>query len=135
MEAMLERFVKLKECIVKAFADIGCSYMWNDDSFPKIIELSEALGPVRLAAEALGRKDANLLTSEGVFEFLFAELQQLKTEIISKLLIALKKRIDERRQTVLVSLMIYLQNPQNFISDIQIKSSAFFCCCCWCCSL
>ena len=46
----------------------------------------------------------------------------MKTEISSKLFIALKKRIDERRQTVLVSLMIYLQNPQNFI----LKKNRFF---------
>jgi hypothetical protein len=54
------------------------------------------LGPVCLAAEALGRKDANLLTSEGIFEFLLNELKNLKL-ISSKLLNALEVRIQERR--------------------------------------
>jgi hypothetical protein len=41
------------------------------------------LGPVRLAAEALGRRDANVLTREDIFEFLLNELKILKTEISS----------------------------------------------------
>jgi hypothetical protein len=71
------------------------------------------LGPVRLAAKALGRRDANLLTSEGIFEFLLNELKNLKTKISSKLLNALEVRIQERRQVELVTLLLYLQNPQN----------------------
>lgn len=63
------------------------------------------------------KKVANLLTSEGVFECLFAELQELKTEISSIFLIVLDQRIDERRQTVLVSLMMHLQNPLNIVSN------------------
>jgi hypothetical protein len=71
------------------------------------------LGPVRLAAEALGRRDANLLTSKDILEFLLNELKNLKTEISSKLLNALEVRIQERRQVELVTLLLYLQNPQN----------------------
>jgi hypothetical protein len=70
LEAMIERFITLKECVVVALNDIGDSHMWNEAYYPKIIELLNVLGPVRLAAEALGWRDANLLTSEGIFEFL-----------------------------------------------------------------
>jgi hypothetical protein len=44
LEAMIERFITLKEC------DIGASRMWNEAYYPKIIELLNVLGPVRLAA-------------------------------------------------------------------------------------
>jgi hypothetical protein len=113
LEAMIERFITLKECVVSALNDIGASHMWNEAYYPKIIELFIVLGPVRLAAEALGRRDANLLKSEGTFEFPLNELKNLKTEISSKSLNALEVQIQERRQVELVTLLIYLQNPQN----------------------
>ena len=40
------------------------------------------LGPVRLAVEALGRRDANLLTREGIFEFLLNELKKLQLKLV-----------------------------------------------------
>jgi hypothetical protein len=81
---MIERFITLKECVVLALNDIGASHMLNEAYYPKIVELLNVLRTVRLAAEALGRRDANLLTSEGIFEFLLNELKNLKTEISFK---------------------------------------------------
>jgi hypothetical protein len=52
--------------------------MWNETYYPKIIELLNVLGPVCLAAEALGWRDANLLTSKGIFQFLLNEIKNLK---------------------------------------------------------
>jgi hypothetical protein len=75
LEAITERFITFKECVVVALNDIGASHMWNEAYYPKIVELVNVLGPVRLAAEALGRRDANLLTSEGISEFLLNELK------------------------------------------------------------
>jgi hypothetical protein len=62
--------------------DIGAFHMWNEAYYPKIIELLNVLGPVRLAAEALGRGDANLLTSKDIFEFLLNELKNLKLKLV-----------------------------------------------------
>jgi hypothetical protein len=76
------------------------------------------LGPVRLAAEALGRRDVNLLTSEGIFEFLLNELKNLKTKISSKLLNALEVRIQERRQVELITLAIFAQSTKHFNKEI-----------------
>jgi hypothetical protein len=75
---MTERFITLKECVVVALNDIGASHMWNEAYCPKIIELLNVLGPVRLVAKALGRRDANLLTSKDILEFLLNELKNLK---------------------------------------------------------
>jgi hypothetical protein len=57
--------------------------MLNKAYYPKIAELLNVFGPVHLAAEALGRKDTNLLTSEGIFEFLLNELKNLKLKLVS----------------------------------------------------
>jgi hypothetical protein len=96
--------------------------MRNEAYYLNIIELLKVLGPVHRAAEALGRRDANLLTSEGIFEFLLNELKNLKTEISSKLLNALEVRIQETRKVELVTLFIYLQKPQNISTN---KSNVF----------
>lgn len=91
LEAMLERFVHLKECVVLTLNDLNASHMWNEDEEDyKIVELLKVLGLIRLAAKALGRQDANLLTSEGIFEFLLGELQNLKSQISRKLLHAIQ---------------------------------------------
>ena len=96
--------------------------MWNEAQYPKLLEIHKVLRPIRLAAVGLGRRDANLLTSEGIFEFLLNELKNLNTEISLKLLYALEERIQERRQVELATLLLYLQNPQNISSSAK-KSS------------
>lgn len=116
LEIMIERFITLKECILLTLNDIGASHMWNELHYSNIMELCKALGPVRLAAEALGQRDANLLKSEGIFDFLSNELSNLKSEISSKLLNAIKRRVQERRDIALVTLLLYLQNPKNISS-------------------
>jgi hypothetical protein len=80
LEAITERFITLKESVVLALNEIGASHMWNEAYYPKIIELLNVLGSVRLAAEALGRRDAYLLTSKGIFQFLLNELKNLKLQ-------------------------------------------------------
>lgn len=116
IETMIGRFLEVKECVLVALSDIGSSYMWNETQFVKTLQLYNALRPIRIAAEGLGRRDANLLTSEGIFDFLFSELKKLNTEISLKLLNTLEKRIQERRQVELSTLLLYLQNPQNIYS-------------------
>ncbi|GLV38179.1 hypothetical protein CBL_12825 [Carabus blaptoides fortunei] len=95
MGVIIERFITIKDCVVLALNDIGASHMWNEAQFPQINELHEVLGPVRPAAVALGRRDANILT---------------------------KVRIQERRTIELATLLLYLQNPQNIATK---KSTAF----------
>jgi hypothetical protein len=82
LEAMIGRFITLKECVVLALNYIGAFHIWNEAYYPKIIELLNVLGSVRLAAETLGRRDANLLTSKGIFEFLLNELKNLKLKLV-----------------------------------------------------
>lgn len=72
--------------------------------------------PIKLAVEALSRRDANILTSEGILGFLLSSLKDERTELASELLNAIKKRIEERRNIELVSLAQFLQNPNSFKS-------------------
>lgn len=63
--------------------------------------------------DALGRSDANLLTSEGVLEFWLNDIKSSDSSINKLIYDCLENRIRERRQSKLVTLLIYLQNPKN----------------------
>jgi hypothetical protein len=57
----------------------------------------------------LNKNEATLLTSEGVFKFMFRKLRTLDTELSQEMLVALKQRFSERRNKDIVSFMKYLQ--------------------------
>lgn len=73
-------------------------------------DLFNTLQPIRLASEALGRRDANLLTAEGTLSFLFSKLKKLDTSIPNEIYDALVKGIEEQRNKELVSAMMFLNN-------------------------
>jgi hypothetical protein len=53
----------------------------------------------------LSKNDANLFTTEGVFIFISKELGEIDPEIGNKMLVVLRRRISERRNNDMVSLM------------------------------
>ena len=105
---MIERFLKVRKCVCKAMIDIHVPCHLNEEDYSFLGDLLAALKPVHLAAEAIGRRDATLLTAEGAFKFLFKSLLKLETRIARDLYEALKLRIGQRRQKNLASLMKYL---------------------------
>lgn len=112
-EKMLVRFIKLYECIVEALRELRITSNISREDFALIKSLTEVLQPIRLVSEALGRRDATLLTAEGSLSFLFLKLKNQKDNpIASKLFEAVLKRINERRNIKLVSLMKFLHNNQ-----------------------
>ena len=77
-----------------------------------LTEISEALEPVKIASEKIGREDSNLLQAEASFSFLFKSLEKQDSEISKALLDALKIQIGEKRQIDLVALLAFLTNPE-----------------------
>lgn len=112
---MLERYLLLKTCIEKALVDLNSPVKLCEDEVAIIEELLHALKPVQLAVEAMGAKDCTLVTSEGIIKFLFNSLRDLaKSSLLAlKLLEALIERLRQRRSNDLISLVMYLQNPEN----------------------
>ena len=80
-------------------------------------ELKCTLEPIKLAVDALCRKDATLLTAEGIFQFLFFELKKRKSSLAEDLLFSVKSRIQQRRQHDIVNLIRYHQNSNLSIYD------------------
>ena len=71
MYEMIERFLCLKKYLSKALLDLSIEH---DISTAKSLFLNErkwALEPIKLTVDALCRKDAALLTAEGIVKFLF----------------------------------------------------------------
>ena len=130
---MIERFILLKKCISRALLDLSIEDDMSAAEFSFVNELKCALEPMKLAVEALCRKDATLLTAEGIFQFLFLELKKRKLSLAKDLLYALRNRIRQRRQHNVVNLMRYLQNPKSLtdhdeyytddIDDIPLSSN------------
>jgi hypothetical protein len=60
---MLERFLKLFNCLGKALIDLDSKFKLTDEDFDRITEIVNCLQPVKLAIEALGRRNATLITT------------------------------------------------------------------------
>lgn len=120
-EKMLERYIKLYDCVEEALDELGESSLVSHEDFLSIKYLFEALQPIRLVSEALGRRDATLLTAEGSLSFLLSKLNSPDDKSISKKLYeAVVKRINERRNIKLVSLMKFLHNNETSTSSTAL---------------
>lgn len=62
------------------------------------------LQPVRIAVEAFSNREANILTSEGIFKFLFSNLEKQNSSISQMLLKEIKFELVKYRNRDLVSL-------------------------------
>ena len=72
---MLARFVKLKIPVQKALLDLNSDTQLSDVDFAHISNIVQALDPIRIAVEALCRRDENFITAEATIKFLLDEVQ------------------------------------------------------------
>lgn len=72
---MLERFRKLKNSIRKSLIDLNCIISFEEEEWNMINVLVTTLEPIQLAAEALCRKDATLLTADTTNLFMINNLR------------------------------------------------------------
>ena len=73
MYEIIERFICLKKCISKAVLDLSIEHDISTAKFLFLNELKCATESIKLAVDALCRKNATLLTAERIFQFLFFE--------------------------------------------------------------
>lgn len=125
---MLERVIISRQCIQKAQIDIQIreEKKLTDQDFKTIQQISNVLKPVRLAVTSLSRRDANLLTAEGILKFVFNELDATGTEMGKEMKKAIDQRIVQDRYTKESVILQYLHNPQ---AKLQKKSVVKTYCC------
>lgn len=109
MATMFQRFLRISECINHALVEIGLE-TFSESELVVIKKLYGVLEPLEVAVKELSKDKATLITAEGVYKFLFNNLSEMKNnEFSQKLIFEIKKRMDQRRNKTLITLMIYLQ--------------------------
>ena len=66
---MVERIVKLRIPVHKALLDLNIDIKLNNEEFQQINTIVQALDPIKLAVQALCRREANLITAEATMKF------------------------------------------------------------------
>lgn len=94
------------------------SNLFTENEFKVLEEIIGVLVTVKLAVEALCRRNANLLTADATFEFMFVNLSKCNTPFAQEFSSALLNRIKQRR-TQLSSLLQYLHNRYMVVEKNQ----------------
>ncbi|XP_074174497.1 uncharacterized protein LOC109443974 isoform X2 [Rhinolophus sinicus] len=110
LERMIERFLKIIDPIKTVLRELKLDHLWKEEYYEILRGMLNCLQPVRLAVEALSNREANILTSEGVFKFLFSNLEKQNSSMSQMLLKEIKFELVKRRNRELVSLTKYLSN-------------------------
>lgn len=108
---MLERFLFLKTCIQKALIDLKSPITFQENDFNTISDIVDILAPIKLAVEALCRRNANLCTADAVLKLLISEISKKQSPLAQDMIQALKNRISQRRKQELSGVLQYLHNP------------------------
>ena len=85
--------------------------MISETGFTTLQNLVNALEPIKVGAEALSRRDSNLLSSDGVLKFIFKQLKMKENTFSQELVDLFTKNVTKSRNAILVNLIKYLNNP------------------------
>lgn len=81
--------------------------------------------PARIATESLSSSDINLLIGEGILKFLITESQNINNSLHSTLssnfVNALEFNLATRRNALMISLIMYLNNHESLKTDHPLK--------------
>lgn len=111
---MLERFYKLRKCILKAMIDLKIDISMSSNELEVVNEIIKTLRPVKLGMERLGKRDTNLLSAEAILKFIISELTEVQTPFSFRMKSTIQWRIQERRNKSLVGLLKFLNNSENY---------------------
>ena len=68
--SMIERFVKLKNCIKKSLIDLKSPFLFSDAEFEMLSNILSFLLPIKLTVETICRQDATLLSADAAIQFM-----------------------------------------------------------------
>lgn len=113
MEAMLDRFLKIKYPVEKALRDLNSSNLWSEEYIIIAEDILKTLQPIKVTVEFLSREETTLLTAEGALIFLFKQLENIDSGLSLQFQRAIRDELNIRRNKPLISLIKYLQNPES----------------------
>ena len=116
LHTMLERFMKLRNCIRKPLIDLESKIEITDKEFDKVSSVVACLAPAKLAVDALCRNDATLLSADTTLLFMVNNLGD--TDLVVKLKAVLVLQINEQR-TTFSSLLYYLHKVHKRYENLD----------------
>ncbi|KRX69349.1 hypothetical protein T06_1923 [Trichinella sp. T6] len=85
----------MKDCVKSALKSLSdVDNFLSETELTLISDIVNALEPVAVCVNALGRKDCSLATAETVLEFLLRNLKEQRSDIAKTLFNAMKNRIE-----------------------------------------
>lgn len=117
LHEMLETFIKLYDCVQQALIKIKMSHLLEPVNRDLMVELVEALEPIKVCVMEISRSDADLMSADIALEFMLDKLSEQKSEIATQLYEAIKIRVTQRRQKLMSSLLSHLINPEFKMSS------------------
>jgi hypothetical protein len=109
LQKMIERFLQLEEPIKNTLNELGNPPL-PEDHFVLLRVLNNTLSPAVRVTNELSKRDSNLLKAEGAINYLFSSLKNEKSNVAQDLLSTTKKKILERRNVQVVSVLYFLQH-------------------------
>ena len=107
---MLARFLHLRGPVQKALIDLGQSAEVSDADFAVITEIVACLEPLKVAVNALCRRETNLISAQAALQFCIIQLQKQNSELARTLAEVLEGRVKER-YGLHASVLQYLHTP------------------------
>ncbi|GFS50677.1 hypothetical protein TNCV_2042471 [Trichonephila clavipes] len=104
---MMKRFLKLISPIQKAMIDLQINF--SDSEFDLISGTASAVLLIKLAVEALCRRDSNLITANATVNFMLQSLKEQHTSLSEELYTTLKIRTEERHTGIEKCLTVFTQ--------------------------
>ena len=83
--------------------DVNSKLDLKEQEWQALENISACLKPIEMGISALCQRDSNLLASEGIFQFMFNQLEIIDSEFALELLLHLKRNYHGRRQTDIVN--------------------------------
>lgn len=115
---MLASFYKLRMCIKKALIDMHNDVSFSEAEFDVMNSAINALSVVKLAVEAVCRRDANLITADAAIQFMLEQLGK-SGGIGRALRMKLERRHGERR-TEMSTVLQYLHGRKDPINKSSV---------------
>lgn len=101
--------------------DIRSDLVWEDIDTKNLTQIVEILEPAKVATENMSNSTINILAGEGIVKFLHSEIEKLIDDNpIAKSMAfrsILETRMKDRRDPLLVSLVMYLNNRDSLKND------------------
>ena len=118
---MLERALKLKNCISEAFKLLGLEESLTEMEWEEVRNIVNVLKPLEIVIKELSTRDSSLLKAESSFIFIMNQIKG-KDRLSVTLRKSLKERFLDRRQKDVVSLLRYLHNPTTEVSEFPTST-------------